>query len=629
MRFVLAIVAFVVAAVMIVAGIAQRTIFAPPSQIAVSATVGGDARYIVIDSAVLNAHPGQQTLSLAGAPDAKTQMVAYGRTADVKSWLGDQKYAAVSYRAGSGDLTVKTVTPKASTDSGSTDGSTATPAPTDTPTPAATAGSTAVATPGPDPAGSDLWLEEYDGQDAQLTKMNVPSGVSVIIQQDTADLAGRHQHAVGVPAHHRRPRAAGHRHRAVPVGSVHPPQVPRTPTQERTQDAQAPQSSEVQADGLHRGDPARPSREPPHARDGAGAARRCARADRSRRRRRVRRRPDRHADADADEHERAEGRQPAAARGHCSAAGAHRQADLGGGGQRRRQERPGAREAPVHRPRAAAARGQLRDPCQEGRRAGAPGHPGRPPGAVAPAGDRQLAAHRHGRAQTAERRGGQGAGPARSRSRAADAARQLHGGVRHRPRAQRQGPEPRARQHRRSGGAAGLQAAEGAAERDRRRLRRHPSQRRQEQVALELRSDGRQARRSGRRVVEAAGAGPARAAVRQHVVAHVHEPVGQRTGDLDGDQRLRGHRLGEPGGGAAAQGPGGRRTGDRRRDHRCVERCTATSWRSTCRRPARPRRYACSASRRAWCPRARCSSPNHGAQWPAARGGAARSAVSC
>ncbi|MCI0155259.1 hypothetical protein KNO15_00900 [Leifsonia shinshuensis] len=184
MRFVLAIVAFVVAAVMIVAGIAQRTIFAPPSQIAVSATVGGDARYVVIDSAVLNAHPGQQTLSVAGAPDAKTQMVAYGRTADVKSWLGDQKYAAVSYRADTGDLTVKTVTPKASSDTGSTDGSTATPAPTETPAPTADSGSTTAATPGPDPAGSDLWLEEYDGLDAQTTKMNVPSGVSVIVASD-------------------------------------------------------------------------------------------------------------------------------------------------------------------------------------------------------------------------------------------------------------------------------------------------------------------------------------------------------------------------------------------------------------------------------------------------------------
>lgn len=183
MRFVLAIVAFVVAAVMIVAGIAQRTIFAPPSQIAVSATVGGDARYIVIDSAVLNAHPGQQTLSIAGASDAKTQMVAYGRTADVKAWLGDQKYAAVTYRAGTGDPTVKTVTPKAA-DTGSSDGST--PAPTATPTPAPTAasGSAADATPGPDPAGSDLWLEEYDGQDAQTTTMNVPSGVSVIVASD-------------------------------------------------------------------------------------------------------------------------------------------------------------------------------------------------------------------------------------------------------------------------------------------------------------------------------------------------------------------------------------------------------------------------------------------------------------
>jgi hypothetical protein len=187
LRFVLAIVAFVVAAVMIVAGIAQRTIFAPPSQIAASATVGGDARYIVVDSAVLNAHPGQQTLSISGAPDANAQLVAYGRTADVKAWLGDQKYAAVSYRASTGDLAVKTITPKAS-DAGSGSGSadSSTPAPTATPTPSPTAasGSTAAATPGPDPAGSDLWLEEYDGLDAQTTKMNVPSGVSVIIASD-------------------------------------------------------------------------------------------------------------------------------------------------------------------------------------------------------------------------------------------------------------------------------------------------------------------------------------------------------------------------------------------------------------------------------------------------------------
>jgi hypothetical protein len=185
LRFVLAIVAFVVAAVMIVAGIAQRTIFAPPSHLAVSATVGGDARYIVIDGAVLNAHPGQQSLSVSGAADSQTQVVAYGRTEDVKAWLGDQNYATVAYRAGSGTLAVKQVTPK-SADTGSGDAPSSSPVPTATPSPAPTAGSgsTPASAPGPNPAGSDLWLEEYDGADAQTTRMNVPGGVSVLVASD-------------------------------------------------------------------------------------------------------------------------------------------------------------------------------------------------------------------------------------------------------------------------------------------------------------------------------------------------------------------------------------------------------------------------------------------------------------
>ncbi len=198
MRFVLAIVAFVVAAVMIGAGIAQRTVLAPPSQISIAATVGKDARYVVIDGSVLNAHPGQQTLAVSGAPDAKTQVVAYGRTADVKAWLGDQKYVAVSYRATDDSLTTRSITPK-SEDEGDgtstpTPGATTSPATTATPAPTATddaaagsgstTGDSASAEPGPDPAGSDLWLEEFDGEDAQVTHMNIPDGVSVIVASD-------------------------------------------------------------------------------------------------------------------------------------------------------------------------------------------------------------------------------------------------------------------------------------------------------------------------------------------------------------------------------------------------------------------------------------------------------------
>lgn len=175
MRFVLAIVAFVVAAVMIVAGIAQRTVFAPPAQVSAGTTVPDDPRFIVIDGKVLNAHPGQQTLYVDGA---KNELVAYGRTADVTAWLGTEQYASLSYDADSGALKSKTVTPKPADDDTSTSTPAATPAQPD----AAPTGTTPTA--GPNPAGSDLWLEEFDGTDANVTRMNVPDGISVIIASD-------------------------------------------------------------------------------------------------------------------------------------------------------------------------------------------------------------------------------------------------------------------------------------------------------------------------------------------------------------------------------------------------------------------------------------------------------------
>ncbi len=186
MRFVLAIVAFVVAAVMIVAGIAQRTVFAPPTHVEAGASVSGDPRYLVIDGSALNAHPGQQTLTVTDAPAGAKPVVAYGRTADVKAWLGDQKYVAVRYQKATGDLATKAVTPKPAA-AGSTTDATSTATPTPTPAPSAAAGSStdsAAATAGPNPSGSDLWLEEFDGESAQVTRMNIPDDVSVIVATD-------------------------------------------------------------------------------------------------------------------------------------------------------------------------------------------------------------------------------------------------------------------------------------------------------------------------------------------------------------------------------------------------------------------------------------------------------------
>jgi len=190
LRFVLAIVAFVVAAVMIAVGIAQRTVFAPPSQVSVSTTVSGDPHYVVIDGSVLNSHAGQQTLTVTGA-DTKDQMVAYGRTADVTAWLGDQTYAKISYDKTKVALKTTTVTADddkgdgdTGGDKGSGDGSTATPSPTPSATAPSSDSTGDAAKAGPNPKGSDLWLEEFDGDDARLTRMNVPDTVSVIVATD-------------------------------------------------------------------------------------------------------------------------------------------------------------------------------------------------------------------------------------------------------------------------------------------------------------------------------------------------------------------------------------------------------------------------------------------------------------
>ena len=86
MRFVLAIISFVVAAVMIGAGIAQRTIFLEPDEVALSASSSTGAAVTVVDGEALNAFSGSQTLTISGSGDI---VAAYGRSTDVIAWLGD------------------------------------------------------------------------------------------------------------------------------------------------------------------------------------------------------------------------------------------------------------------------------------------------------------------------------------------------------------------------------------------------------------------------------------------------------------------------------------------------------------------------------------------------------------
>lgn len=181
MRFVVAIVAFLVAAGMIAYGIAQRTVLAPADRVSAVTDLSSGAAFTVIDGAVLNSNPGQQRLSITGNG---TVFAAYARTADVAAWLGAEKYNRIGYDASAGKLTsaVATATPAEQSAPPATPAATV-PVPTATPA-TATPAPAPTAQPGPNPAGSDLWLEENSGTGTLDWTVSVPRGISVIVASD-------------------------------------------------------------------------------------------------------------------------------------------------------------------------------------------------------------------------------------------------------------------------------------------------------------------------------------------------------------------------------------------------------------------------------------------------------------
>ncbi len=149
MRFLAAIVTFVIAFGLIAFGIAQRTIFAQPDSLTASASINSDAAVTLLDSATLQSLPGRQQIDITGSSKV---FAAYGRTEDVRAWVGNATYNRLSYSATTRSL-VNTVHQGQSTKV-------------------------------PDPTGSDLWLDQYS-QIANLNfTVNVPNDITVVILSD-------------------------------------------------------------------------------------------------------------------------------------------------------------------------------------------------------------------------------------------------------------------------------------------------------------------------------------------------------------------------------------------------------------------------------------------------------------
>ncbi|MCU1413151.1 MAG: hypothetical protein JWN80_491 [Microbacteriaceae bacterium] len=146
MRFIAAIVSFVLAFGMIAFGIAQRTVLLEPANVTSTVTSHSDATVTLVDSATLQSIPGRQKLDIAGTGSV---FAAYGRTEDVQAWVGNTKYNKLTYDKTKGKL-VSTVVP-------------------------------GKATKVPDPIGSDLWLDEFSHSKSLSFTVNVPNDITVII----------------------------------------------------------------------------------------------------------------------------------------------------------------------------------------------------------------------------------------------------------------------------------------------------------------------------------------------------------------------------------------------------------------------------------------------------------------
>lgn len=156
-RFFLAIGTFAVAMVLLVTGLSFKVFSGPhTTSEGIKLAKQDGVAYVVVDPSVITAKPGVQTVEASGGG---VNFVAYGRTIDVFSWIGDSPYLHVTRDKSSGKIAVETI--RASTTEAVTEQSVV------------------------NPFGSDMWLDQsMSTKSPAILQMTLPTSMSVIIAGD-------------------------------------------------------------------------------------------------------------------------------------------------------------------------------------------------------------------------------------------------------------------------------------------------------------------------------------------------------------------------------------------------------------------------------------------------------------
>jgi len=166
-RFVFAIITFVVAAVLLALGIGIRVAPEAVQKYDYAVETAGSAPVTIIDGTTLNALDGRQTMTITGSGQI---VAAYARRADVLAWVGNATHNEVAFRDENGE--------------------------TCTPDPALPELCTleSIRHPGvegtvPDPYGADLWMEDYRDTGSLRMTETLPSDITYVIASDGTSAA--------------------------------------------------------------------------------------------------------------------------------------------------------------------------------------------------------------------------------------------------------------------------------------------------------------------------------------------------------------------------------------------------------------------------------------------------------
>lgn len=165
MRFFYAIVLFAVSLAFFAGSLVVRNVFSSPDTLAQSIELAGTGPVTVIDAKELRRVAGTQTItaSVGDAAEAGEDPIpvtlAWGRTEDVLAWVGDASYQFVTVAKETGELTESLVT--------------------------------GLEPSVPAPSGSDLWVQEWNGEGVSSAEFALRKGQSIIVATDGTQPAPR------------------------------------------------------------------------------------------------------------------------------------------------------------------------------------------------------------------------------------------------------------------------------------------------------------------------------------------------------------------------------------------------------------------------------------------------------